>query len=111
PLVFLLLRENATVTVCHSRTPDLGHLTCQAEILIAAAGRAGLVTREMVRPGAAVVDAGLSATPDGMRGDVDFAGVSEVAGWISPVPGGVGALTTAILLGNVLKAAAKAADG
>jgi methylenetetrahydrofolate dehydrogenase (NADP+)/methenyltetrahydrofolate cyclohydrolase len=104
PLLFLLLRENATVTVCHTRTPDLGRLTRQADIIAAAAGRAGLVTADMVRPGAAVIDAGLSATASGMSGDVDFAGVSAVAGWISPVPGGVGALTTALLLGNVLKA-------
>jgi methylenetetrahydrofolate dehydrogenase (NADP+)/methenyltetrahydrofolate cyclohydrolase len=108
PLIFLLLRENATVTVCHSQTPDLGALTRQADILVAAAGRAGLVTREMVRPGAAVVDAGLSATAAGMSGDVDFAGVSAVAGWISPAPGGVGALTTVLLLGNVLKAMERA---
>jgi methylenetetrahydrofolate dehydrogenase (NADP+)/methenyltetrahydrofolate cyclohydrolase len=107
PLIFLLLRENATVTVCHSQTPDLPRLTRQADILVAAAGRAGLVTREMVRPGAAVVDAGLSQTEKGMRGDVDFAGVGETAGWISPTPGGVGALTTALLLANVLQAAKK----
>ncbi|MDR0433543.1 MAG: bifunctional 5,10-methylenetetrahydrofolate dehydrogenase/5,10-methenyltetrahydrofolate cyclohydrolase [Gracilibacteraceae bacterium] len=107
PLVFLLLRENATVTVCHSQTPELSRLTRQADILVAAAGRAGLVTREMVQPGAAVVDAGLSQTEDGMRGDVDFAGVSETAGWISPSPGGVGALTTALLFANVLQAMEK----
>ena len=103
PLIFMMLRHNATVTVCHSRTADLGAFTRQADILITAVGRAGMIGKEMVRPGAIVVDAGINETADGICGDVDFAAVQETAGYISPVPGGVGALTTTLLLRNVLK--------
>lgn len=103
PLVFMALRQDATVTVCHSKTPDLGYFTRQADILFVAAGRAGLITRDMVKAGAAVVDAGINETPGGICGDVDFNGVREVAGFLSPVPGGVGALTTALLMKNLLK--------
>lgn len=102
-LIFLMLRHDATVTICHSKTPDLGAVTRQADILITAAGQAGLIKRDMVKPGAVVVDAGINDTPEGVCGDVDFAGVQAVAGMISPVPGGVGALTTVLLLRNVLK--------
>lgn len=104
PLVFMILKHNATVTICHSQTPDLGAFTRLADILIVAVGRAKLIKREMVKPGAIVVDVGINQTPDGICGDVDFDAVQEVAALISPVPGGVGALTTALVMRNVLKA-------
>ncbi|MFZ3102874.1 MAG: tetrahydrofolate dehydrogenase/cyclohydrolase catalytic domain-containing protein [Desulfitobacteriaceae bacterium] len=103
PLVFLILKHNATVTICHSRTKDLGSFTRQADIIVAAVGKAKLITKDMVKPGAVVVDAGINETADGICGDVDFEGVQEVAGRISPVPGGVGSLTTALIMRNVLK--------
>lgn len=103
PLVFLILKHNATVTICHSRTPDLGAFTRQADIIVAAVGKAKLVKKDMVKPGAIVVDAGINEIPGGICGDVDFEEVKEVASLISPVPGGVGSLTTALILKNVLK--------
>lgn len=103
PLVFLILKHNATVTICHSKTPDLGAFTRQADIVIAAVGRAKLIKGDMVKPGAVVVDAGINETPDGICGDVDFDAVKEKASLISPVPGGVGSLTTALIMRNVLK--------
>ena len=103
PIVFLLLKHDATVTVCHSKTPDLDVFTRQADILITAAGRAKMIGKDMVKPGAVVVDAGINETAGGICGDVDFAAVWEIAGFISPVPGGVGSLTTMLLLKNVLK--------
>jgi len=103
PLVFLILKHDATVTICHSKTPDLGAFTRQADILIAAVGRAKMITKDMVKPGAIVVDAGINEIPGGICGDVDFEGVQEVAALISPVPGGVGSLTTALVMRNVLK--------
>lgn len=103
PLVFLILKHNATVTICHSKTPDLGAFTRQADILIAAVGRAKLITKDMVKPGAVVVDAGINEIPGGICGDVDFENVQEVASLISPVPGGVGSLTTALIMKNLLK--------
>lgn len=103
PLVFLILKHNATVTICHSRTPDLGAFTRQADIVIAAVGKAKLVKKGMVKPGAIVVDAGINEIPGGICGDVDFEEVKEVASLISPVPGGVGSLTTALVMKNVLK--------
>ncbi len=120
PMANLLLRYgeggDATVTVCHSKTADLGAITRQAEILIVAIGRAQAVTREMVRPGAVVIDVGINRVPDPARpgktrlvGDVDFEGVAAVAGAITPVPGGVGPMTIAMLLANTLKAAETAA--
>lgn len=103
PLAALLLNADATVSICHSRTLDLGAITRQADILIAAVGRAGLVTADMVKPGAVVIDVGINRTPEGkLVGDVDFAGVSAVAGLITPVPGGVGPMTIAMLLSNTL---------
>ena len=105
PLFSLLLGAHATVTVCHSRTADLGEVCRRAEILVAAAGRPGLVTAEMVRPGATVIDVGTNRTDDGLVGDVDFDAVSEVAGAITPVPGGVGPMTIAMLLANTAQAA------
>lgn len=104
PLIFLLLNENATVTVCHTRTRDLAAHTRAADIIIAAAGKPGLVTKEMVASGAVVVDAGINEVDGKTVGDVDFEGVSQVASAITPVPGGVGALTTALIQKNLLKA-------
>ncbi|MEL1135187.1 tetrahydrofolate dehydrogenase/cyclohydrolase catalytic domain-containing protein [Desulfitobacterium sp. THU1] len=103
PLVFLILKHNATVTICHSKTPDLGAFTRQADIVIAAVGKAKLLKKDMVKPGAVVVDAGINEIPGGICGDVDFDEVKEVASLISPVPGGVGSLTTALVMRNVLK--------
>jgi len=112
PLARLLLLENATVTVCHSRTADLGAVTCRADILVAAVGRANTITGEMVKPGAAVIDVGMNRLParapggkQVLVGDVDRAGVEAVAGLLSPVPGGVGPMTIAMLLRNTLRAA------
>ena len=103
PLVFLILKHDATVTICHSKTPDLGAFTRQADILIAAVGRAKMIKKDMVKPGAIVVDAGINEIPGGICGDVDFEAVQEIASLISPVPGGVGSLTTALVMRNVLK--------
>ena len=104
PMAMLLLAEHATVTICHSRTADLAAHVRRADILVAAVGRAGLVTPELVKPGAAVVDVGQNATGEGLRGDVDPA-AAEVAGWYTPVPGGVGPMTIAMLLRSTLRAA------
>ena len=114
PMAMLLMQRdstmgpgaaNATVTVCHSRTPDLPAVTRQADILIAAIGKPKFVTADMIQPGAAVVDVGINRTDEGLVGDVDFDAASEVAGAITPVPGGVGPLTIAMLLHNTLAAA------
>jgi len=106
PLAHLLLDRDATVTICHSRTRDLAAITGQADVLVVAAGRAGLIGPEHVAPGATVIDVGTNATPDGgLVGDVD-GGVAEIAGALSPVPGGVGPVTTALLLRHVTEAAA-----
>jgi methylenetetrahydrofolate dehydrogenase (NADP+)/methenyltetrahydrofolate cyclohydrolase len=106
PMAMLLLQAGATVTICHSKTPDLGAITRQADILVAAVGRVKLVTAAMVKPGACVIDVGMNRDEAGkLCGDVDFAGVREVAGFITPVPGGVGPMTIAMLLANTLKAA------
>jgi methylenetetrahydrofolate dehydrogenase (NADP+) / methenyltetrahydrofolate cyclohydrolase len=105
PLAALLLGENATVTVCHSRTRDLAAVCSRADILVAAVGSPRLVGPEMVKPGATVIDVGTNRTDDGLVGDVDFEAVSEVAGAITPVPGGVGPMTIAMLLANTLRAA------
>ncbi len=104
PVAMLLLAKHATVTICHSRTRDLAEHARGADILVAAVGRPGLVTPDMVKPGAAVVDVGVNRTESGLVGDVDPA-VAEVAGLISPVPGGVGPMTIAMLLRNTLSAA------
>lgn len=105
PVAKLLLDRNATVTVAHSRTPDLASVTRQADILVAAVGRPGIITGDMVKPGAIVIDVGINRTADGhLTGDVDFASASEVAGWITPVPGGVGPMTIAMLMENTFKA-------
>jgi methylenetetrahydrofolate dehydrogenase (NADP+)/methenyltetrahydrofolate cyclohydrolase len=101
--------ENATVTLCHTGTKDLAGHTRRADIVIAAAGRPGLVTADMIRPGAAVVDVGITRTDAGLAGDVD-PGAAEVAGWLAPVPGGVGPMTRAMLLANVVEAAEREFD-
>ncbi len=106
PMAMLLLAANATVTMCHSATRDLGAVTRQADILVAAAGRERLITADMVKPGAIVIDVGTNRGVDGkLVGDVDFGPVSRVAGAISPVPGGVGPMTIAMLLVNTVEAA------
>ena len=105
PMAMLLLGANATVTVCHSRTQNLAEITRQADILVAAVGRANFVTADMVKPGAAVIDVGINRVDGKIVGDVDFDAVSEVAGYITPVPGGVGQMTIAMLLANTLDAA------
>jgi methylenetetrahydrofolate dehydrogenase (NADP+) / methenyltetrahydrofolate cyclohydrolase len=105
PLSSLLLAENATVTVCHSRTRDLAGVCRRADVLIAAVGRPGLIGPEMVKPGATVIDVGINRTEAGLVGDVDFAKVKETARAVTPVPGGVGPMTIAMLLQNTLKAA------
>lgn len=108
PVALLLIGRGATVTVCNSRTPDLGAITRQADILIVATGRAGLVTGAMVKPGAAVIDVGINRLPNGkIVGDVLFDEVHEVAGWITPVPGGVGPMTVAMLVENTVNAASR----
>jgi methylenetetrahydrofolate dehydrogenase (NADP+)/methenyltetrahydrofolate cyclohydrolase len=99
----LLLAEHATVTICHSRTADLAEHTRRADVLVAAVGRPGIVTSEMVKPGATVIDVGVNRTEAGLVGDVDPA-VFEVAGLMTPVPGGVGPMTIAMLLRNTLTA-------
>jgi methylenetetrahydrofolate dehydrogenase (NADP+)/methenyltetrahydrofolate cyclohydrolase len=115
PTALLLLRRHATVTVCHSATRDLAFHTRRADVLVVAVGKPALVTKEMVKPGAAVIDVGTNRMPDrdGKRGrlvgDVDFDGVSQVAGWVTPVPGGVGPMTITMLLHNTLAAARRAA--
>jgi methylenetetrahydrofolate dehydrogenase (NADP+)/methenyltetrahydrofolate cyclohydrolase len=107
PAAHLLLNKNATVTVCHSRTKDLAAITSTADVVVAAVGRAGLITAEHVRPGSVVVDVGTNPTDDGrLVGDVDAASVAEKAGALTPVPGGVGPVTTALLLQHAVQAAA-----
>ena len=109
PMAMLLLQANATVTVCHSATPDLAHHTRQADIVVAAVGKRSMLTADMVKPGAVVIDVGMNRGPDGkLCGDVDFQGVSEVAAYITPVPGGVGPMTRAMLLMNTIEAAERA---
>src|SRR5579875_2520487 len=108
PLAMMLLQKHATVTVCHSRTRDLASFTRQADVLVAAAGRAHMVTGEMVKPGATVIDVGINENPDGsggIVGDVDFASVQKVAGALTPVPGGVGPLTNLLLLKQCMQGA------
>ncbi len=113
PLAIMLAqktpRGNATVTLCHTATVDLASHTRRADILVAAAGRPGTITAGMVKPGAAVIDVAVNRTDAGLVGDVAFAEVAEVAGWITPVPGGVGPLTVAMLLVNTVTAAERAA--
>ncbi len=110
PMAMMLLAKSATVTICHSATQDLGAITRQADVIVAAVGKLDLLTADMVKPGAVVIDVGMNRRSDGkLAGDVDFDGVKEVAGWITPVPGGVGPMTRAMLLVNTLEAAERAA--
>jgi len=104
PVSMLLLQANATVTMCHSKTADLAGEVRRADIVVAAVGVPGLVTPAMVKPGAAVIDVGLTRTDEGIRGDVDPA-VAEVAGYLTPMPGGTGPMTIALLLRSAVKAA------
>ena len=111
PMALMLLQKNATVTVCHSATKDLKAMTLQADVIVAAVGKRNVLTADMVKPGAVVIDVGMNRIPDGepgegkLCGDVDFEGVKEVAGYITPVPGGVGPMTITMLLVNTLEAA------
>jgi methylenetetrahydrofolate dehydrogenase (NADP+) / methenyltetrahydrofolate cyclohydrolase len=110
PMALMLLNAGATVTVCHSKTKDLGAMTRQADILVAAVGKARMIGADMVKPGAVVIDVGINRLPDGkLAGDVDYAAVAKVAGHITPVPGGVGPMTIAMLLGNTIKSAERVA--
>jgi methylenetetrahydrofolate dehydrogenase (NADP+)/methenyltetrahydrofolate cyclohydrolase len=106
PMALLLLQANATVTICHSATPDLAHHTRNADIVVAAVGRRNTLTAEMVRPGAIVIDVGMNRDENGkLCGDVDFAGISQIASHITPVPGGVGPMTITMLLMNTVESA------
>jgi len=111
PMAMMLLAQNATVTICHSATPDLAKFTRDADVVVAAVGKRNILTADMVKPGAVVIDVGMNRKDDGkLAGDVDFDGVKEVASWITPVPGGVGPMTRAMLLLNTLEAAEQAAN-
>ncbi len=111
PMALMLLAQNATVTICHSATRDLKALTRQADVVVAAVGKRKMLSADMVKPGAVVIDVGMNRTEQGkLCGDVDFDGVKEVAGWITPVPGGVGPMTRAMLLVNTLEAAERSAS-
>ena len=106
PMALMLLQKNATVTICHSATKDLKAITLQADVIVAAVGKRNMLTADMVRPGAVVIDVGMNRNDEGrLCGDVDFNGVKEVAGYITPVPGGVGPMTITMLLVNTLEAA------
>jgi len=110
PMALMLMARGATVTICHSRTRDLAEHTRRADILVAALGKPRFITRDMVKPGAAVIDVGINRLPDGkLAGDVDYAGVRETAGWITPVPGGIGPMTVAMLIANTVLAAERSA--
>ncbi|MCA0215106.1 MAG: bifunctional methylenetetrahydrofolate dehydrogenase/methenyltetrahydrofolate cyclohydrolase [Proteobacteria bacterium] len=110
PMAMMLLAKNATVTICHSATANLKALTLQADVVVAAVGKRNVLTADMVKPGAVVIDVGMNRNDEGkLCGDVDFEGVKEVASWITPVPGGVGPMTRAMLLVNTLDAAERAA--
>jgi methylenetetrahydrofolate dehydrogenase (NADP+)/methenyltetrahydrofolate cyclohydrolase len=109
PMAMMLLQKNATVTICHSATADLKAHTLRADVIVAAVGKRNVLTADMVKPGAVVIDVGMNRNDEGkLCGDVDFDGVREVAGWITPVPGGVGPMTRAMLLVNTLEAAERA---
>ena len=110
PMALMLLQQNATVTICHSGTKDLKAMTLQADVVVAAVGKRNVLTADMVKPGAVVIDVGMNRNDEGkLCGDVDFEGVQQVAGWITPVPGGVGPMTITMLLVNTLEAAERAA--
>ena len=105
PMAMMLLHRHATVTICHSQTKDIASITRQAGILVASVGKTNLITADMVKPGAVVIDVGINHTEKGLCGDVDFEAVSQVASYITPVPGGVGPMTRAMLMQNTLNAA------
>lgn len=106
PMALMLLQKNATVTICHSATQDLKAITLQADVIVAAVGKRNILTADMVKPGAVVLDVGMNRNEEGkLCGDVDFVGVEQVAGYITPVPGGVGPMTITMLLVNTLEAA------
>jgi methylenetetrahydrofolate dehydrogenase (NADP+)/methenyltetrahydrofolate cyclohydrolase len=106
PMALMLLQQNATVTICHSGTKDLKAMTLQADVIVAAVGKRNVLTADMVKPGAVVIDVGMNRNDEGkLCGDVDFAGVKEVAGYITPVPGGVGPMTITMLMVNTLESA------
>lgn len=105
PMAMLLLQENATVTICHSRTANLAEHTRRADVLVAAVGKPRFITADMVKPGAVVIDVGINRVDGKVVGDVDFDAVREVASWITPVPGGVGRMTITMLLANTIEAA------
>jgi methylenetetrahydrofolate dehydrogenase (NADP+) / methenyltetrahydrofolate cyclohydrolase len=110
PMALMLLQKNATVTICHSATRDLKAQTLQADVIVAAVGKRNVLTADMVKPGAVVIDVGMNRNDEGkLCGDVDFAGVKEVAGWITPVPGGVGPMTITMLMVNTLESAERRA--
>jgi methylenetetrahydrofolate dehydrogenase (NADP+) / methenyltetrahydrofolate cyclohydrolase len=110
PMAMMLLAKSATVTICHSATRDLKALTLQADVVVAAVGKRNVLTADMVKPGAVVIDVGMNRNDEGkLCGDVDFDGVKKVASWITPVPGGVGPMTRAMLLVNTIEAAERAA--
>ena len=110
PMAMMLLQENATVTICHSATPDLKAMTLQADVIVAAVGKRNVLTADMVKPGAVVIDVGMNRNEAGkLCGDVDFDGIKEVASYITPVPGGVGPMTITMLLVNTLEAAERTA--
>ncbi len=112
PMALMLLQQNATVTICHSGTKDLKAMTLQADVVVAAVGKRKVLTADMVKPGAVVIDVGMNRNDEGkLCGDVDFEGVRQVAGWITPVPGGVGPMTITMLLVNTLEAAERMAAG
>ena len=112
PMAMLLLQANGTVTICHSRTKDLSEVTRRADILVVAIGKADFITADMVKPGAVVIDVGMNRRADGkLTGDVDFASVSEIASYLTPVPGGVGPMTITMLLQNTLISAESFAKG
>ena len=109
PMALMLLQANATVTVCHSGTADLAYHTRQADVVVAAVGKRNVLTADMVKPGAVVIDVGMNRNDEGkLCGDVDFNGVKDVAGWITPVPGGVGPMTITMLLVNTMESAERA---
>jgi methylenetetrahydrofolate dehydrogenase (NADP+)/methenyltetrahydrofolate cyclohydrolase len=111
PMALMLLAQSATVTICHSATTDLKAMTLQADVIVAAVGKRNVLTADMVKPGAVVIDVGMNRNDEGkLCGDVDFDGVKEVAGWITPVPGGVGPMTITMLLVNTLEAAERVAE-
>jgi methylenetetrahydrofolate dehydrogenase (NADP+)/methenyltetrahydrofolate cyclohydrolase len=112
PMALMLLQQSATVTICHSATANLKAMTLQADVIVAAVGKRNVLTADMVKPGAVVIDVGMNRNDEGkLCGDVDFEGVKEVAGWITPVPGGVGPMTITMLLVNTLEAAEISAGG